>query len=58
MALGKFLFGAEICEVVMVSPYFKRFWVAFKVVAEGFKCMNDHEEFFIMDVIVLFRRLE
>ena len=55
---GKFLFGVEIREVVMVSPYFKRFQVAFKVVAEGFKCMNDREEFFIMDVVVLFRRLE
>ena len=58
MASGEFLFGVEIRKVVMVSPYFKRFWVSFKIVAESFECANDREEFFIMDVVVLFRRLE
>jgi len=58
LVLGRFLFGVEICEIIMVSSYFKRFWVAFKVVAESFEHVNDHEEFFIVDVIVLFRGLE
>jgi len=38
----------------MVCPDFKGFGVSFKVVAEGFKSTDNGEEFFIMDVIVLF----
>jgi hypothetical protein len=48
------LFGAEIDEVIMVFPDFKGFGVSFKVVAEGFKSANNGEEFFIVDVIILF----
>jgi len=58
LASEKFLFGVEICKVIMVGPYFKRFQVAFKVVAESFKRMNDHKEFLIVDIVVLFCGLE
>ena len=58
LVLGKFLFSAEIREIIIVCPYFKRFRVAFKVVAESFECVNDCEEFFIVDIVVLFHGLE
>jgi hypothetical protein len=42
----------------MVGPYFKGFGVAFEVVAEGFEGSDNGKEFFIVDIIVLFRWLE
>ena len=52
------LLCAEVREVIMVCPYFKGFGVAFEIVAEGFKGTNNSEEFFIVDVVVLFRWLQ
>jgi hypothetical protein len=42
----------------MVCPYFKGFGVAFEVVAEGFEGSDNSQEFFIVDIIVLFWWLE
>jgi hypothetical protein len=54
LTTGKFLFGAEILEVAMVGPNFKRFGVAFEVVAKGLKGTDNGKEFFIVNVIILF----
>jgi hypothetical protein len=54
LTTGKFLFGAEILEVAMVGPNFKRFGVAFEVVAKGLKGADNGKEFFVVDVIILF----
>ena len=48
------MLGAEIGEVVMVGPDFERLRMSFKVVAEVFKGADDGEEFFVVDVVVLF----
>jgi hypothetical protein len=44
----------EINEVIIICPDFKGFRVSFKVMAEEFKGVNDSEEFFIINIIVLF----
>ena len=54
MATGKALFGMEIDEVIVVRPDFEGFRMSFEVMAEGFKSANDSQEFFIMDVVILF----
>ena len=53
LVVGKFLFGVEVSEVVMICSDFERNRVSFKVVLEGFKGTNDGKEFLVMDVIVL-----
>lgn len=54
MSTRYFLLGAEIGEVVMVGPDFERLRMSFKVVAEVFKGADDGEEFFVVDIVVLF----
>ena len=58
MTARKLLLCVEINKVIVVSPDFKGFRVSFKVVAEGFKGADNSEEFFVMNVIILFGRKE
>jgi hypothetical protein len=57
LASGKVLFRSEICEIIVVCPYFKGCRVAFEVVVEGFKGTDNGEEFLIVNVVVLFQWL-
>jgi hypothetical protein len=50
----KLLFGSKIDKIIVVCPDFKGVGMSFKVMMEGFKGTNDGEEFFIMNVIILF----
>ena len=58
LATGEFLFSAEIGEVIMVSPDFEGYFVAFEVVSEVFQGADDGEEFFIMNVVIEFGWIE
>jgi hypothetical protein len=58
LAARKALFCAEIDKIIVVCPDFKGFRVSFKVVAKGFKGMDDSEEFFVMNIVILFCREE
>jgi hypothetical protein len=50
----KSLLHTGVNEVIVICPDLKGFRVSFKVVAEGFKGMDDGKEFFVMNVIILF----
>jgi hypothetical protein len=54
----KSLLCTEVNEIIVIYPDLKGFQVSFKVVAEGFKGMDDGKEFFVMNVIILFCREE
>jgi len=54
----KFLFYAKVCKVVVVCPYFEGVWVAFQIVTEGLKSTYNGEEFLIVNIVILFCRLE
>ena len=56
--MGKFLFCAKVSKIVMVGLDFEWGCMTFKVVTEGFECTDDCEEFFVMDVVIEFCRLE
>ena len=58
LTMREALFGVEIDEIIMVRPDFKGFRMSFEVVAEGFKSANDSQEFFVVDVVILFSREE
>ena len=58
LATREFLFSAEVGEVIMVSPDFEGYFVAFEVVSEVFKGADDGEEFFVMNVIIEFGWIE
>ena len=48
------MLGTEVSEVVVVGPDFKCLGVPFEVVTEGFESAYDGQEFFVVDVVVLF----
>jgi hypothetical protein len=52
------LLCSEIDKVIVICPDFKGFRVPFKVMAKGFKGMDDGEELFVMNIIILFSREE
>jgi hypothetical protein len=56
LSVGDFLFCVKVCQVVMVCPDFKGFPVAFQVVVEEFKSMDNVKKFFIVNVVILFHR--
>jgi hypothetical protein len=54
LAARESLFGTEIDKIIVVHPDFEGFGMSFKIVVEGFKGADNGEEFFIMDIIILF----
>ena len=54
MTARESLFHTKVDEVIVICPDLKGFRVFFKVVAEGFKGMDDGKEFFVVNVIILF----
>ena len=58
LAMGEFLFSAEVRDIIMVSPDFEGLFVAFEVVAEVFKGVDDGKEFFVMNVVIEFSLIE
>ena len=52
--MREFLFGLKVGKVVVVSPDFEGNRVSFEVVSKGFEGLHDGQEFFVMDVVVLF----
>ena len=57
LSTRKFLFGAEVTKVVMIHPHLKGFWVAFKVMAKGLEGADNSKKFFVVDIVIKFRRL-
>ena len=52
--MREFLFSLKVGQVIVVSPDFEGNRVSFKVVVKGFEGSYDGQEFFVMDVVVLF----
>jgi hypothetical protein len=50
----KSLLRTEVNEIIVIYPDLKGFQMSFKVVAEGFKGMDDGKKFFVINVIILF----
>src|SRR5260370_35179095 len=57
LSVGKFLFGAEVCKVIVISPNFKGVLVSFKIMTEMFEGTDNGKKFFVMNVVIEFSRL-
>ena len=56
LSAREFLFSAKVGQIIVVGPDFEGNRVSFKVVAKGFEGLYNGQEFFVMDVVVLFSR--